>query len=97
MALLNEKGLQPEVIEYLNEVPSEEELSALLKQLGMKAEDLIRKGEAIFKEEFKGKALSEAEWIKAMVTHPKLIERPIVVNGQKAVVARPAELIEGII
>ena len=97
LALLNEKGLQPEVIEYLNEVPSEEELSALLKQLGMKAEDLIRKGEAIFKEEFKGKALSEAEWIKAMVTHPKLIERPIVVNGQKAVVARPAELIEGII
>lgn len=62
--------------------------------LGIPAKDLIRKNEAIFKEQFKGKELSEDEWINAMVEYPKLIERPIVVKGEKAVIARPTENID---
>ena len=59
--------------------------------------DLIRKNEAIWKSDFKGKTLSDKEIIEAMVNHPKLIERPIVVNGDKAVVGRPPESISEII
>ena len=57
----------------------------------MKPEQILRKGEAIFKEKYKGKNLAEDEWIKAMIEHPKLMERPIVVNGNKAVLGRPPE------
>ena len=60
----------------------------------MKAEELIRKGEPDFKENFKGKQLTENEWINAMVEFPKLIERPIVVKGDKAIVARPLDNID---
>jgi arsenate reductase len=62
-----------------------------LTKLGISPLQLIRKGEAIWKENFKGKELSDDELIKAMITHPKLIERPIVVKGQKAVLGRPPE------
>jgi arsenate reductase len=61
--------------------------------LGIKPEELLRKGEDDFKNHFKGKNLSDDEWIAAMVKYPKLIERPIVLKGNKAVVARPAERI----
>ena len=94
LVFLQEKGINPEVIEYLKSVPSEEELQELVAKLGMKPEDLLRKGEEIYKDQFKGKELSDAQWIKAMVEHPKLIERPIVEKGGKAVVARPAEKVE---
>ena len=60
-------------------------------QLGIPAEKLLRKGEAIFKEQFKGKELTEDEWIQAMIDHPKLMERPIVVKDGKAVLGRPPE------
>ncbi|MDX1477863.1 MAG: arsenate reductase (glutaredoxin) [Saprospiraceae bacterium] len=91
LALLEEKGVEPEIIEYLKDIPSQAELGRLLKALGIKAEDLIRKNEPVYKEKFKGQQLSQAEWIKAMVTYPKLIERPIVVKGNKAVIGRPPE------
>lgn len=89
--LLKEKGLDFEVIEYLKEPLSKEELKNLLKKLKMPAADLIRKGEAIYKEKFKGKDLTEDQWIDAMTEYPKLIERPIVVKGRKAVIGRPIE------
>tara|TARA_B110000285_G_C14970311_1_gene536220 strand:+ start:503 stop:838 length:336 start_codon:yes stop_codon:yes gene_type:complete len=88
---LEEKSQKFEVIEYLKEPLSETEIKELLKKLRMKAEDLIRKGEPAFKEHFKGKQLSEIEWVKAMVEFPKLIERPIVVKGENAIIARPLE------
>lgn len=97
LSYLGEKGIQPEVIEYLTTPPSAEELSGILKKLGMRPLDLIRKGEAIFKEEFKGKDLSDSEWIDAMVKYPKLIERPIIINGDKAVIARPTEAIDEVL
>ena len=89
--LLTESGLDFETIEYLKNPPTREELKTLLAQLGMPAEALIRKGEADYKEHFKGKNLTEDQWIDAMIAYPKLIERPIVVKGNKAVVGRPIE------
>lgn len=91
LALLESKGIEADVVEYLKDIPSEKELKSILKKLGMKPEALLRKGEAIYKESYKGKELSDAEWIKAMVEHPKLIERPIVVSGNKAAIGRPPE------
>ncbi len=91
LELIKSNGVEPEVIEYLKEIPSENELKEVLSNLGIQAEELLRKGEAIFKEQYKGKTLTEDEWIKAMIEHPKLIERPIVVKGNTAVLGRPPE------
>ena len=91
LALINEKGADVEIIEYLNAIPTENELKEILSQLGIPAEKLVRKGEQAYKDNFKGKELSEDEWVKAMVHYPKLIERPIVVKGNKAILGRPPE------
>ena len=91
LALIEEKGINIEVVEYLKEIPSKETLKSLLNKLGMKPLQIIRKNEAVFKEKFKGKELSEEEWLDAMIANPKLIERPIVVKGEKAVLGRPPE------
>jgi arsenate reductase len=93
LSLLQERGLEPEIRLYLEQKPSAAELKTLLDQLGMDAEALVRKGEAIYKAEYKGQALSAAAWRKAMAEHPKLIERPILVDKGKAVVGRPPERI----
>lgn len=89
MVLLQEANEDIEIIEYLNDIPTKSELKAILKQLGLKPEQLLRKGEAIYKEEFRGKTLSDEAWIEAMVTYPKLIERPIVIKNGKAALGRP--------
>ena len=89
--LLEEKGIEFETIEYLKTPLSTSEIAELLQKLNMSAKDLIRKGESIFKEFYKGKELSESQWISAMVKHPILIERPIIVKGDNAVIGRPIE------
>ena len=94
LAFLEDKGLEFETRLYLEEKLDKTELSEILKKLGIQAMDLMRKGEPDFKEFIRGKELSEDEMIEQMVAHPKLIERPIVIRGSKAVVARPAEKIE---
>jgi len=94
LAYLKERGIDPIIKEYLKEVPTKEELSEVVKRLGIKAEDLIRKTEADYKDKFKGRSLSDEEWIDAMLQYPKLIERPIIIHGNKAVVARPTERID---
>ncbi|RFC53600.1 arsenate reductase (glutaredoxin) [Brumimicrobium aurantiacum] len=91
LQILEEKGADVEVVKYLDDTPSKTELKALLGKLGMKAEEIVRKGEKDYKENFKGKSLSDDEWIDAFIQYPKLIERPIFVNGDKAVVGRPPE------
>ncbi|GAA0874148.1 arsenate reductase (glutaredoxin) [Wandonia haliotis] len=91
LRLLEESGKDVEIIEYLKDTPSEEELRKVLALLGIPAEQLVRKNEGIYKENFQGKSLSEAEWIKAMITFPKLIERPVVIDGNRAVIGRPPE------
>ncbi len=92
LALLEENGLTPEVVLYLETPPSAETLKDLLNKLGISARDLLRKGEDAYKDNnLKNPELSDAELIDAMVRHPKLIERPIVVKGDKAVLGRPPE------
>jgi arsenate reductase len=91
LALLEDKGFNPEIKLYLDDVPSKNELLSIVEKLGIPAEKLIRKGEKIYKENFKGKTLSNEEWIEAMVEYPKLIERPILINGEKAAIGRPPE------
>ena len=91
LQLLEEKGETINVVEYLKTPPSAKEIEGLLSLLGYKAHDLIRTKEAVYLENYKGKTLTEKEWIQAMVDHPILIERPIVIKNGKAVVARPPE------
>lgn len=91
LKMLEEKGIQHEVVDYMNTPVTEEELEGVLEKLDMDAIDLVRIKEADWKENFKGKELDEAEVILAMIEYPKLMERPIIVNGKNAVVARPAE------
>lgn len=89
--MLEDKGVSYEIVDYLKEVPSAKELKDIITKLGIKPVDLVRKGEADFKDNFKGKQLSDDDWIQAMIKFPKLIERPIVVKGNKAVIGRPLE------
>lgn len=91
LALLEQKGVDPEIILYLEKTPSKTALKKIIKMLGIKPEQLVRKSESIYKENYKGKDLSAAEWIDAMIENPKLIERPIVVKGDRAVLGRPPE------
>ncbi|WP_420577642.1 arsenate reductase (glutaredoxin) [Ekhidna sp.] len=97
LALIEEKGENFIVKEYLKTPPTKEELKQIVDLLEIKPMDLIRKGEAEFKENFKGKDLSDDEWLDAMVSYPKLIERPIVIYENKAVIGRPPEKVLDII
>ncbi|SMD32814.1 arsenate reductase [Reichenbachiella faecimaris] len=91
LALLEEKNEQIEIIEYLKSNPTREQITELVAMLGIKPLELIRKSEKIYKEEYKGKELSDKEWIDAMVSNPILIERPVVVKNGKAAIGRPIE------
>lgn len=89
--ILADVGSDINVINYKQTPFTEESLEALLKLLKMKPIELVRTNEAIWKEQFKGKTLSDNAIIKAMLTYPQLIERPIVVKGDNAIIARPPE------
>lgn len=91
LAILNEKGVNVEIVEYLKEPPSKKELKNVITKLGIKPIELIRKGEEVFKSNYKDKNLSDDEWIGVMVENPILIERPIVIKGDKAIIGRPPE------
>ncbi len=91
LTLIQEKGIEVEIVEYLKEAPSVDELRSILEMLQLNPEQLLRKGEAVFKENFKGKDLTKDEWIEAMASNPVLIERPIVIKGNRAVIGRPPE------
>jgi arsenate reductase len=84
-----------EKIEYLVDTPSEKEIKEILKMLGIKAEQLVRKKEPLYKEKYEGirQRRTNAEWIKILHDNPILIERPIVINGDKAIIGRPVETI----
>ncbi|ANW95240.1 arsenate reductase [Wenyingzhuangia fucanilytica] len=97
VAFLEEKGVVFEVVKYLDETFTFQSLSEVIAELGISPIALVRKNEAIWKSDFKGKELSDTEIIQAMVDFPKLIERPIVVHNGKAVVARPTEKIEEVL
>lgn len=91
LALIKASGLEPRIVEYLKTPPSEAELSAIVRKLGIKPLELVRRNEQIFKDKFAGRKLGDKEWIKAMIEHPILMQRPIVVRGEAAVIGRPPE------
>ena len=91
LSILENSGNDFQLRKYLEDQLSVEELKQVIAQLDTKAMDLVRKNEIDWKEHFKGKELTEDEVIKAMVDFPKLIERPILVVGDRAVVGRPPE------
>ncbi len=97
VAYLEEKGVEFEILKYLDDPLTPDELETVIDKLGISALDLVRKNEEVYKDEFADKELTDEEWILAMLEYPRLIERPIVINGDKAVIARPAEVIETIL
>ena len=97
LKMLEESGKDFQVVKYLDTPLSTSEIKEILELLHISAEELVRKNEKIWKENYKGKSLSEDEIITAMQENPKLIERPIVVNNKEAVIGRPSENIQKII
>ncbi|MFC2057560.1 arsenate reductase (glutaredoxin) [Campylobacterota bacterium] len=91
VTLLEEKGIEADVVKYLDTPPTKEELVALLKMLGISARELMRTKEAIYKELNLKEETDEDKLIEAMVENPKLIERPIVIKDGKAAIGRPLE------
>ncbi|MDX6746225.1 arsenate reductase (glutaredoxin) [Polaribacter sp. PL03] len=97
LEILENSKKEFKIVKYLEEIPSEKELKEIIKLLGITPIQLIRKTEKVWKENYKGKELSDDDIIKAMLENPKLIERPIVINNNKAVIGRPPENISTII
>src|SRR5688572_15325191 len=91
LALIRERGITPQIVEYLKAPPTAAELTAIVRMLGIRPEALVRKGEDVYKAKYAGKTLTDSKWIEAMVRDPILIERPIVVTGGKAAIGRPPE------
>jgi arsenate reductase len=97
LAFLEETGKEYEVIKYLENIPTKEELQTIISKLDIKPIELVRVKEKIWVENFKGKEMSDTEIIETMIANPTLIERPIVINGDKAIIARPLERAEAIL
>jgi len=92
LSLLRDRGIEPTIVDYLETPPSAEEFREILTKLGVGPRDILRRGEKIYKQlELGDKSLSDTALITAMVGNPILIERPIVVNGEKAALGRPTE------
>lgn len=91
LSLIEEKNKEIEIIEYLKTPATVEEIESILEKLGIKAIDLVRKKEQIWIEDYKGRDLTDKNIIKAMVENPKIMERPIVIDGNKAIIGRPPE------
>ena len=89
--LAKQLGAEVEVRRYLDNPPTADELKKVLRMAGLSPRDILRKQEKIWKEQFKGKDYSDDELMQIMAEHPKLIERPLVIYGNKAVLARPAD------
>lgn len=97
LKILENSGKEFKIINYLENSLSIEDLEKIIELLGIEPINLIRKNEAVWKENFKNKNLSDIQIIEAMLNYPKLIERPIIINGNKAIIGRPPELITEII
>lgn len=92
LALLEERGVEPEIVHYLENPPVADEISRVLGLLGRRPRELMRKGEDAYREQNLGDdSLDDTALIGAMAATPKLIERPVVINGNKAAVGRPPE------
>ncbi|MBK7174034.1 MAG: arsenate reductase (glutaredoxin) [Bacteroidales bacterium] len=94
---LKNKGLEYQVIEYLKTPFSREYLKEVLMKLNARPFDIVRTQEDVFKEKFRGKSFTDEEWITILLENPKLIQRPIVMKGYKAVLGQPANVIDKIL
>ncbi len=92
--ILKNHGYEPEVVLYLEIPPSESELKDIVGKIGGSPAKIVRREEKLFKEEYKGRDLTDDQWYRVLADNPKLIQRPIIVNGDRAVVARPPERVE---
>ena len=97
LAILENSRKDFKVIKYLEKTISKEELHTIIKKLNISPIEIVRKNEKIWKENFKGKELSNNDIVNAMVAYPKLIERPIVIHNNKAIIGRPPEIIKDFI
>lgn len=97
LKVLENSGKKFEVVNYLEDIPTKDELRNVINCLNIKPINLVRKSEAVWKEKFKNSSLTDEELIDAMITYPKLIERPIVINGNSAVIGRPASNIDSLL
>ena len=91
LQLLEDAGVTPTIIKYLETPPDAATLKVLCQKLGIRPAELVRKGEALYKSEYKGKTFTDAEWLDILAQHPQLIERPIVVREARAAIGRPPE------
>lgn len=91
LELLQQKGVNPEIVEYMKEPLTPGELTSIVRKLDIEPMELVRTKEKIWKEEFADKELSDDEVILAMIEYPQLMERPVLVNGDKAAIGRPIE------
>ena len=91
LTLLQERGVNPRIVPYLENPPSAAELKSIVTRLGIRPEQLVRRSEDVFRSKYAGRTLTDDEWIAAMVKDPILIERPIVVRGRRAAIGRPPE------
>ena len=91
LALLREHGVEPRVIDYVETPPTVAELREIVAKLSIAPERLVRKGEDTYRKKYAGKKLTDEQWIAAMVADPILIERPIVIAGNEALIGRPTE------
>lgn len=91
--LLEGESCEVEIRNYLEQPPSVDELKEIVTKLGCSAVDLVRKSEPLFLEKFNGQALSEMEWMRVLSENPILIERPILIDGEKAIIGRPPVLV----
>lgn len=94
LQILEQSGKEFEVRKYLEDIPSKDELRDILNCLGITAENLVRKNEPIWKEKYRNRLLTDEDILNAMIENPKLIERPIVIKNNKAIIGRPTENIE---
>lgn len=88
------KGIETEIILYLQNTPTFEELKDVIRKLNIKPFDLIRKKEKIFTDNYNDSVLTDDEWVEVMINNPILIERPVIISDSKAVIGRPKERIE---
>ena len=91
LALLLENGVEPTVVEYLKNVPDKTMLKSIIQKLGVRPGQIVRTGEDTFKQHYAGQTLNDEQWLEALAKYPILIERPIVVKGDRAVLGRPPE------
>jgi arsenate reductase (glutaredoxin) len=97
LKILQDHNIEIEIVDYIKNTPARKEIKLILAKLGLKPSEIIRKGELLFKEKFSKFNFTEDEWLDILIENPSLIERPIVINGNKATIGRDTEKVYDLI